>query len=185
MSIGVNVMAGITLPSEQLRCGQMAQLAAEYCSLIEWFGDEGLDGHRLERLKKLLPKLHMAVISLVAPQGGYRRYFLPDDEARFELYMRLHHTLRAEPQLWSAERGSLWRAKLCDHLADDLTDMYFDLKQGLDRLVENPTNPEHAIHDWLCSFYMHWGPHLLDAEHWLHAKDKGRPVKDLYRSHYH
>jgi hypothetical protein len=178
-------MAHTTLPSVQTRCGQMAQLAAEYCALIDWFGDEGLDGHRLERLKTLLPKLHLAVISLVVPQGGYNRYFLPDDEARFELYIRLHHTLLSDPQLCCGKKDSQWRAKLCDHLADDLTDMYFDLKQGLDRLVKDPNNPEHAVHDWLCSFYMHWGQHLLDAEHWLVTKEKEQPDQNLKRSYYH
>lgn len=164
-------MEQIALFPSEYRCGRMAQLAAEYCALIEWFEDQGFDGQRLGRLRKLLPKLHLAVIGLVAPRGNYRHYYLPDDDARFELYMRLHHTLRSEPQLWDTGRGSQWRAQLCDALADDLTDMYFDLKHGLERLVQNPTHPEHAIHDWLCSFYVHWGKHLLDAEHWLNGKE--------------
>lgn len=178
-------MEQVSLFPSEFRCGKMAQLAAEYCGLIELFEDEGFDGRRLARLKKLLPKLHLAVMGLVAPEGGYRYYFLPDDDARFELYMRLHHILRAEPQWWDAQRDSQWRAQVCEHLADDLTDMYFDLKHGLDRLVQDPSHPEHAIHDWLCSFYMHWGKHLLDAEHWLSGKENIPLTQNLQRSHHH
>lgn len=146
----------------------LAEAAEEYCRLIGLIEQLGCDREWRRRMQHLLPRLHMAVISRQGPEEALSQYVLPDDEARFELYIRLHAVLHADPLLWSVldEFPSLNR--VCDQLADDLTDIYFDLKQGLDLLAAFPAEPERAMAAWLCSFYGHWSRHLLDAEHWLH-----------------
>jgi hypothetical protein len=52
-------------------------------------------------------------------------------------------------------------------LADDLTDIYFDLKPGLELLPA--AHPEPVLRFWLESFELHWGQHLVDAERHLYA----------------
>jgi len=156
------------IPSQ---CGQMARVAEEYCRLIDDFEPDSLNRAWWLQLERLLPRLHVAVIALSGPRDGYAAYSLPDDEQRFELYMRLHDRLHANPLLWSSLGEYRLLARLCDRLADDLTDMYFDLRRGLSLLEAYPSDPARAVGDWQNSFYMHWAQHLLDAERWLHTVD--------------
>ena len=155
-----------------LQCGRMATVALEYCTLIETFVD-GLEAFNpgsqwLAQMERLLPRLHVAVIALSADGESCTSYRFYDDDQRCELYMRLHCLLQLGRHLWSRNEEYLlpWRLQLCDRMADDLTDMYFDLKRGLDLLDHDPRQ---AASDWQCSFYVHWGRHLLDAECWLRS----------------
>lgn len=151
-----------------LQCGRMAAAASEYCLLIDDFGGFGRDQEWLPRMTKLLPRLHVAVIAMKEPGSFFPAYHFPDDDKRCELYMRLHSIMGEDIFFWPAGDDSQVKNKLCDRLADDLTDMYFDLKNGLD-VIE--CDPQQAVTNWLCSFYLHWNRHLLDAEYWLHAVD--------------
>ena len=155
-----------SIPSQ---CGQMARAAEEYCHLIDDFEPGSMAREWWLRLERLLPQLHVAVIALADSNDGRTTYSLPDDELRFELYMRLHDRLHANPLLWSSLCEYRLLVRLCDRLADDLTDMYFDLRRGLELLKDDPDNPERAADDWQSSFRAHWAQHLLDAERWLQA----------------
>lgn len=161
-----------------LQNGQMVRMAEEYCQLIDDFEPASLDREWWVQLEKLLPRLHVAVIALAGPSGGYAGYSLPDDEQRFELYMRLHDRLHANPLLWASLGEYQLLSRLCDRLADDLTDIYFDLQRGLNLLNDRPSSPERAAGVWQSSFYLHWGQHLLDAERWLHAVDTAERVPE-------
>jgi hypothetical protein len=144
----------------------MAVAAQEYCALVEGFSGFGRDHRWVARMRKLLPRLHVAVIALTAPEAFRRAYCFPDDDARWELYLRLHAVM-GEDLLFRILCGNpRTRHDLCERLADDFTDMYFDLKRGLDTMGQDPCQ---AMEDWQSSFYLHWGRHLLDAEYWLRA----------------
>ena len=54
-------------------------------------------------------------------------------------------------------------------LADDIADIYFDLKEGL-LLAEHQTPPEDIIWEWRLSFYSHWGKHAMDALLTIHFR---------------
>jgi hypothetical protein len=166
-----------------LQCGRMAAAALEYCAQIETFVD-GVEAFNpgsqwLTQIERLLPRLHVAVIALSSGEENYADYHFYDDDQRCELYMRLYFLLQVDRQLWSAfdeqQLPMSQRLRLCDRLADDLADMYFDLKHGLELLEHNPRQ---AASDWQCSFYVHWGRHLLDAEFWLPTVvDGARPTR--------
>ena len=89
--------------------------------------------------------------------------------------------LQSDASLWSAYEGarlqSRARQKLCARMADNFTDMYFDLKCGLDLLEDDQGQ---AVNNWLCSFYVHWGQHLLDAECCLYAAETGGKLPSLF-----
>ena len=170
-----------------LQCGRMATVALEYCTLIETFVD-GLEAFNprnqwLAQMERLLPRLHVAVIALTADEENYDSYCFYDDDQRCELYLRLHSLLQLDRHLWSSNEEYLlpWRLQLCDRMADDLTDMYFDLKRGLDLL---DYDPRQAASEWQCSFYVHWGRHLLDAECWLHSVTCGTNPPPLSEWHW-
>lgn len=151
------------LPRE---CGRMASVAREYCRLVDDFDGFTLNRTWAEHMISLLPRLHIAVIALNGVDYQYSEYDFPDDDARCELYMHLHTVMGGDATIWSSGDSLLLYDTVCDRLADDLTDMYFDLKGGLEIIEQDP---QQAMHTWQCSFYWHWGRHLLDAEHWLHT----------------
>jgi hypothetical protein len=49
-------------------------------------------------------------------------------------------------------------------LADDLTDIYCELKHGLNMF---DAEPELAVKGWVNGFEFHWGQHLTDAQRHL------------------
>lgn len=152
-------------PMAEMSGFRLVTMAQEYCHLIDGFPGVAQDHTWLSRMHQLLPRLHVAVLNLSQADLQCRGYLFPDDDQRCELYLRLLRGMKAEAE--DAGAGALReRGRLCDHLADDFTDMYFDLKDGLERYQEDP---QLAIHMWLSSFYLHWGIHLLDAESRLHA----------------
>lgn len=153
-----------------LQCRRMATVADDYCDLVDRFNGLGQGSSWLLHMNKLLARLHVAVIALVPSGDDCSLYRFPDDDLRCELYLKLHDLLESDSDLKRVYGDSrLWRQS-CDHLADDLSDIYFDLKQGL-KLLE--ISPGLAASLWRCSFYVHWGKHLLDAECRLHAVGTG------------
>lgn len=184
-----------------LQCGRMASVATEYCTLIERgidaseLGDAATDPINkknvvvatdwLARLDKLLPRLHVAVTALSIPAEGERGYYFYDDEQRCEMFLRLSDVLQADGEIWSAYADTVvapyTRQQWCERMADNLADMYFDLKRGLEILQESP---KRAAENWQYSFYVHWGKHLLDAEYWLHAVASGDEPSSLPAWHW-
>ncbi|WP_455217128.1 DUF5063 domain-containing protein [Kaarinaea lacus] len=153
-----------------LVCSRMAAVANEYCHLIDTFDGLGQGSAWLSRMGKMLPRLHVAVIALTPSAESNNSYPSPDDDGRIELYMRLHEVLRSDRSLVAAYGRSRTRQQLCDQLADDFTDMYFDLKLGLEMI---PVDAVRASDIWTFSFYLHWGQHLFDAECRLRAVQAG------------
>jgi len=170
-----------------LQCVRMAAVATEYCTFIDGFdapGNRSVDGsgrdaNWMMTLVKLFPRLHVAVIALIEPTETVHSYRLYDDDQRCELFLRLNTVLQADKALWAMYEGDgvnhavvkqQSRQELCERMADNLTDMYFDLQRGLDLVSQDPLL---AVSNWQCSFYAHWGKHLLDAECWLHAIGAG------------
>lgn len=164
-----------------LQCGRMASVAQEYCALID--GDRGAGW--VKRLVKLLPRLHVAVTALPEPSDVGRAALSYDDEKRCEMFLDLSNNLQADHALCSAyiamSVGSRRRQQLCERMADNLADIYFDLKQGLEVL---PNNPQRASEVWQYSFYVHWGKHLMDAECWLRAVESGSEFISLPEWHW-
>lgn len=153
-----------------LVCSRMAMASDEFCELIDNLGGPNRDTSWISRVRKMLPRLHIAVIALMPSEKSYCAYRFPDDDQRCELYMRLHRMLQSDHSLNKVYGQTGLKQQSCERLADDLTDMYFDLRFGLDLL---PVDPVKAADMWQCSFYVHWSQHLLDAECRLRAVESG------------
>ena len=161
-----------------LQYGRMAAVAMEYCTFVDNFNEagrhSGYQNNWLVILEKLFPRLHVAVIALAVVNNGVRSYHLCDDDQRCEMFLRLNAVLKTDDTLWDKYVGGGERQQspqeLCERMADNIADMYFDLKRGLE-LVDR--DPALASSYWQSSFYAHWGKHLLDAECWLHCIDAG------------
>ncbi|QGU33904.1 DUF5063 domain-containing protein [Thermochromatium tepidum] len=160
-------MDAIISPTRGLETGfdqDLARLARRYCELIENRATQR--GVWLARIAELLPRLHAGISSLDATELPPGEPLEPVDlDARFELFSQLRRLLADRDAYWlefdSVDDGM---TAMTGSLADDLTDIYYELKQGL-RLFES--DPERAVATWASGYRQHWGQHLVDAERHL------------------
>jgi hypothetical protein len=148
---------------------EMTAIAREYCELIENLESGTSSEAWIKHMGKLLPKLHTTVILLESPQPTSFSQYLENDDVRCELFMRLNEFFLSNQEIWPDFDKYDLKIHMCESLAYDFTDMYFDLKRGLELLEIYPNQPNHAASDWRSSFFYHWGRQLVDAEGWLHA----------------
>jgi hypothetical protein len=141
---------------------QMADLAERFCHLVERFDEKAIEPWLVD-MSALLPQLEEAVSALGQSEDMSIYESTTDYDERFELFTRLYNAL-GERDGYNYEYDSLQGQRLSGSLADDITDIYFDLKRGL-KLLDN--NPQLAARDWQHSYEFHWRHHLLDAERQL------------------
>jgi hypothetical protein len=145
------------------KINELENLARDYCDLVDAQSKD--DGEWLKRVASLLPKLNAAVTSLNISDSGPEYCMQIDLDERFELFTRLRKILGDRDGYWMefdvAEDGQ----SMSGSLADDLTDIYCELKHGLD-LIEG--EPERAVEDLFTGYHLHWGKHLIDAERHLY-----------------
>ena len=143
----------------------MTGVADSYCQLIDRTGRA--PGNWLVMLFELMPRLHAAVTALNAYDTGEVPVSEVDLDERFELYSRLRKVLGERDSYWLEFDAAPEEVHMSGSLADDLTDIYFDLLQGLNLLDE--AWPQRAAQVWQSTYRMHWGQHLVDAERHLYA----------------
>lgn len=145
---------------------ELLDVARSYCSLIEQVEDS--EQAILPALIQLLPRLHACIQAFSDHDLGDCDLSDADLDARFELFTRLRQLLGDRDSYWL--EYDLRSSDDCKSgsLADDLTDIYCELKSGLLSLEDESKDPEAAIDDWRCGFKVHWGKHLVDAEKHLY-----------------
>ena len=144
---------------------EMVSVAEHYCELIEGLADES--DQWLASLYQLMPRLHSAVTLLNAYDTGDLQVSGVDLDERFELYSRLRKRLGERDSYWLEFDATPEEMHMSGSLADDLTDIYFDLQHGLQLMAQ--AWPHRAAQAWQSSYRLHWGQHLVDAERHLYA----------------
>ncbi|MEO5342255.1 MAG: DUF5063 domain-containing protein [Gammaproteobacteria bacterium SHHR-1] len=151
--------------SPELR--NLLAIARNYCHLIEHSDTE----QWLDDIAELLPQMHAAIARLgLRPRSEDA---LPGEEPvdldqRFDLYVQLKSLLGDNDPYWMEYDGQDAQ-QMSGSLADDLTDIYCELKRGLEALGR--TEEEAALpvlNGWRQGYQLHWGQHLLDAERHLY-----------------
>ena len=144
---------------------ELAVVAKEYCALIE-SSDES--SKLLEKLSSVLPQLHVAVAKLGTP-GEFPEYMVEADlEIRFESFYRLHSLLGELDAYWLQYDVTPDGQNKTGSLADDLTDIYCELKHTLFLIDDAKKDPKQVLDDLCHSFQVHWGQHLVDAERYIY-----------------
>jgi hypothetical protein len=138
-------------------------LAAHYCELVDCLNEGDTKG--LDAVATLLPRLHAAVASLNLPDPQRGHYLSADLDARFELYSQLRNMLGDRDSYWMEFDVAGDEQNMSGSLADDLTDIYCELKNGL-QFIDG--EPERTVEDWHKGYHLHWGQHLVDAERHLY-----------------
>ena len=88
-------------------------------------------------------------------------------DARFELFSHLHELLGERDAYWMEFDAATDGQQMSGSLADDLTDIYCELKHGLG-VAEMSSDPVPALRGWRSGYRVHWGKHLVDAERHLY-----------------
>jgi len=142
---------------------EVEEAAALFCKLIESI-DEA-DRSWLRRISAVLPRLHAAVAALgVAPESIEQSGDV-DLDVRFELYTNLRRIIGIRDSYWM-EFDRMEEESASGSLADDLTDIYYELKRSLPHLGLDASQ---AANDLRSGFKFHWGQHLVDAERHLYV----------------
>lgn len=145
---------------------ELLAIAERYCELIESL-DEGYR-EPLSQINELLPRLH-AAMTAVNPWPEDAAYDASVDlDQRFELFSRLHSLLGDLDGYWMEFDVTPDRQEMSGSLADDLTDIYCELKLGLARL-QRDDDARRTLSRWRSGFCKHWGQHVVDAERHLYA----------------
>jgi hypothetical protein len=138
-------------------------LAQRYCDLIDRSGRA--QRHWLREVAMLLPQLQMVIVSLNVSRRGSDQSGMMDLDTRFELFSHLRRLLADRDSYWlEFDSTSDGVDAMTGSLADDLTDIYCELKHGL---LLYALNPDAAFAVWSIGYDLHWGPHLIDAERHL------------------
>lgn len=146
------------------KTSEMISLAQRYCALIEASSTEQISW--LKDVAGLLPRLHATINSLDGHEYNGVASLSADLDARFELYTHLVGLLGDRDSYWLEFDSPEDFHAMTGSLADDLTDIYCELKHGL-RMVG--TDPKRSVQVWREGFVCHWGQHLTDAERHLSA----------------
>ena len=143
----------------------LRRIASEYCRIIESVGNDR--GEWLQQVFRILPQLHAAIAVVLEQESADGRPVEANLEQRFSLFTKLHQLL--------GEKDAYWMEYDLGHeecrsgsLADDLTDIYCELKQGLMLLEEEKSDPDGILRNWRAGYRIHWGKHLVDAERHLY-----------------
>lgn len=148
---------------------RLTSVAREYCDLIESLGLQNAEPAGLVGdLSQLLPRLHAAVAVLDDADNAMAFGDTVDLERRFELFSRLHRILGERDAYWMEFDVARDGQEMSGSLADDLTDIYWELRSGLDRLHDH-MDVAPTLRTWGAGYRLNWGQHLVDAERHLYA----------------
>ena len=140
-----------------------AEVARRYCSWVE--GELGDRDDEMRRVRLLLAELHLAAAEL--PDLGigknidavsishdeWSQFFKKFGALPVNSYFDVFNPLQEEEPVINS-------------LADDLADIYRDLKAGLS--LFEAKHPIDAAWEWRFSFQTHWGQHLVAAQRVIH-----------------
>ncbi len=156
-------------------------VAERYCAIID--SARGLDKNKfLLSLYRFLPELISEAIRLPDSdpndrdqQGDPNEVYSPkfiapefSDAEWLELYNLLKEKLGEENLYWTVFDPTKKEDAQYGSVADDVADVYRDLKKGLLlRGIDGATAAD-VIWEWRLLFYFHWGDHAISALRTIH-----------------
>lgn len=147
---------------------ELASSAREVCAFVENIENEE-ERAWLPLASRNLAVLHAAMEQFNTSEVDYKFFTVPDMDSRFELYCRLKSFFN-DCDSYPLEREEM-ASKVSEtgSLADDFTDIYLELKRGLNVLDAAVFDGEEAaLKLWQSGFMLHWGQHLVDAQKHLY-----------------
>ena len=160
--------------------GRFVVVVRDYCEVIEKQSDLS-QRQFIQRIRELLPQLYLHAL------------YLPDTNSDLSAERAITHEQWSKIFGWLISKlgncDTYWEvfdpAKdppdklVCGSLADDLADIYRDLKDGLLEWDKGHNDIRDAVvWEWKFSFETHWGDHLVDGLRGLNWMLKHRELTD-------
>jgi Domain of unknown function (DUF5063) len=141
-----------------------ADVARQYCAWAE--GEFCRPQEEMQHARKLLAELHLAVMGL--PDLEIEK---DDEDATRLSHDEWSHIFQKFVSLpiesyWDVFNPLEEREPILNSLADDLADIYRDVKRGL--VLYEAHHSLDAAWDWRFNFQIHWGHHLVGAQRAIH-----------------
>jgi hypothetical protein len=122
-----------------------------------------------DEMVPILARLKGAMVLLAAPVLEPGDCALPDLDEKFDFFCRLKRRLgKDDPYRMRDDNGDAG-AEMTGSLADDFSDIYFELRPGLRRLEAGDLSEEAVFMEWQRGYWLHWGQRLVDAHRHLLA----------------
>ncbi len=161
---------------------RFSAIAYQFCSVVD-SGSSMKRAELLQKIYRILPALIGEAIAL--PDLDLRN----DDDQTLELNQPAPRAkVRLSQQQWD-RLYNLLKEQLGDwdlyhqvfdptedteatfgSLADDIADIYRDLKEGLVLSETHQAPPGDIVWEWRLGFYSHWGKHAMDALLTIHFR---------------
>jgi hypothetical protein len=155
--------------------GRFAVIANRFCSVVDSASSmERTD--LLLQIYRILPKLIDEAISLPDVklsdngdpiEGDKQPAFQANVKQSVQEWGQLYNLLKEKlgdwDRYWQVFDPTEDDEAIFGTLADDIADIYRDLKEGLVLIESREAPPEDIIWSWRLLFYSHWGKHAIDA----------------------
>jgi hypothetical protein len=169
------------LPNSAELADRFGSIAQDFCSVVD--SAPGLD--RTELLLQIYRKLPRLIgEAIILPEVEISDDQSPEGEKRWSLARaRVQMSDKQWRELYDSlgEKLGDWdlylqvfdptsdKEAIQASLADDIADIYRDLKYGLVINDAQQALPEESIWHWRLLFYSHWGEHAMDALRTIHS----------------
>ena len=124
-------------------------------------------GEFVAQIYRVLPKLIDQAIEMPDVEGSDRQQQKSSPKVRYAEWEQLYNSLKEKLGDWDLYHQVFDpthdNEAIVGTLADDIADIFDDLKEGLVFIEAAQANPEEAIWTWRLLFYSHWGKHAMDA----------------------
>ena len=150
-------------------------IAKKYCSIID-------SRHAIEKtdfllqIYRILPELISEAIRLPLVQLGddqceekeaSTRESRAEREMKHEEWWELYNSLKEKfgnwDLYWQVFDPRTDNEAIHGSLADDIADIYRELRDGIDLMESDEAPPYEIIFEWRLGFFSHWGKHAIDA----------------------
>lgn len=151
---------------QQIAIDHFVEVARRYCAWAE--SPAGDPKHEIYQAREFLAELHLAVLWLPETEFDDSEWKDRLTHADWKKVLDRFSGLPVDgywdvfDPLIEAEKEPLWNS-----LADDLADVYRDIKEEL--LLFDAGYVEEAVWQWRFHFLIHWGQHLTGAQRAIHS----------------
>ena len=152
----------------------MAEAAKDFCRLIEHVLS-GEDRRWIVDMAAVLSRINSTMIVLAVPPFELSCSDFPDLDEKFDFFCRLRCRFGDHDAYRMKDDSGDDEEEMTGSLAGDLTDIYFELRRGLNRLeAETASRQEDVLKVWQRGYALHWGERLVDAQrHLLALREAG------------
>jgi Domain of unknown function (DUF5063) len=144
--------------------------ASDFCAVVDSAPKSGRDEFVLT-IYRLLPSLigeAMRLPDAELSEGDYQTHAEMSNEQWRQLYQTLQEKLGNWDRYWQVFDPTKETEAITGSLADDIADIYRDLKNGLVPFDSGSASLDGTIWGWRLLFYSHWGAHAMDALRTIH-----------------